>query len=370
MQFSRRHDDDDDIQVIVPSSTLFSYHNINYHEDDGDVVVIPSLSPRTDRHSDTEVEDLGFFESYESSTWEKHKGDKIKPKPSRITPRSRTNSDKLKSKSETDIAGGKRLVSQKQFHQKSHFVRARYPSHLGHPDVPAKTLSGTVHGRKYKVPSTFCPPTRYSREARIMDDRIRRDKNRPWPKPPKYDPRPRKRDAATECDILKLVKTLDIGTQNVPLQSTIASQATKPMQDNFTQLSVRQKEKAIQAPGPPMVSTAVQNVPSTRNKLVSTPYRVMYFPHLMVTEDVGVQTTTSSAPSSDEGPVKVIRPTTPNKNHFYYEDDFESDSSSDSDDDIPVVSYLPDNTDETTVSYVPTPSSTTSTRRNTFTSYK
>ena len=254
-----RSDDGDDIQVIVPGSKSLLYHNINYHDDSDDIIIIPNLSarsPRTDRHSDTEVEDQGFFESYESSTWERHDDDGVRLKLARSRSSGRSRSSQLATKLEADIPGGKRLVSQKQFHRKSNFVRARYPSHLVNHDVQRPSTAHR-HGAKYNVPSSFRPTTRYNREPRLMDTKERKDKNRPWPKPPQYDPRPKKKNAATECEILKLVETMDIGTQNVPVQKTTGSQATKWMTNSSTQYPrVKLREKAIQAPGVRTMETA------------------------------------------------------------------------------------------------------------------
>ena len=185
--------DYDEVQVIVPGSKLFSYHNISYHDDSDDIIVIPNTSPRSSRYSDTEVEDQGFFDSYESSTWERHGEDGVKLRPSGPRSLNRTRSNQLDSKSETNLQGGKRLVSQKQFHKKSNFVRARYPSHLVAQEKQ-RPSTANKHGKKYNVPSSFCPTTRYSREPRLMDTQERKDKNRPWPKPPQYDPRPKKKN--------------------------------------------------------------------------------------------------------------------------------------------------------------------------------
>ena len=353
--------DHDEVQVIVPGSKLFSYHNINYHDDSEDIIIIPNLSPntsprsqRSDRYSDTEIEDQGFFESYESSRWERHGEDGVRLKPANSRSLSRTRSNHLITKSEVDLHGGKRLVSQKQFHKKSNFVSARYPSHL---DSPEKLRPSTAHkhGKKYNVPSSFCPATRYNREPRLMDTKERKDKNRPWPKPPQYDPRPKKKNVATECEILKLVQTMDIGTQNVPIQKTTGSQATKWMANSSTQYPrVKLHEKSVQAPGVKTVDTAIQNVPTMKNKFAETPIKIMYYPHLMVTEDVGIQC--ASSESSGEIPILHVTPSTPisdPKNQ--YEDDFDSDtdSSSDSDEeDIPVISYVPDEEGIPTLSYL------------------
>ena len=343
--------DNDDVQVIVPGSKLFSYHNINYHDDSEDIIIIPNLSPntsprspRSDRYSDTEIDDQGFFESYESSTWEKHGEDGVRLKPA-------------KTKSEADLRGGKRLVSQKQFHKKSNFVRARYPSYL---DSQEKLRPSTAHkhGKKYNVPSSFCPATRYNREPRLMDTKERKDKNRPWPKPPQYDPRPKKKNVATECEILKLVQTMDIGTQNVPIQRTTGSQATKWMTNSSTQYPrVKLREKGIQAPGVKTVETGIQNVPRMKNKFVETPIKIMYYPHLMVTEDIGIQC--ASSESSGDIPILHVTPSTPiSDRHNQYENDFDSDTddSSDSEEDIPVISYIPDEEGVPTLSYLSVPS--------------
>lgn len=357
--------DDDDIQVIVPGSKLFSYHNINYHDDSEDIIIIPNLSsmtsprsPRSDRYPDTEIEDQGFFESYESSTWERHCEDGLRLKPAKSRSPSRTRSNHLVTKSEADLHGGKRLVSQKQFHKKSNFVRARYPSHL---DSQEKFRPSTAHkhGKKYNVPSSFCPATRYNREPRLMDTKERKDKNRPWPKPPQYDPRPKKKNVATECEILKLVQTMDIGTQNVPIQKSTGSQATKWMINSSTQYPrAKLREKGIQAPGVKTAETAIQNVPRMKNKFVETPIKIMYYPHLMVTEDIGIQCTSSE--SSCDIPILHVTPSTPvAKPNNKYEDDFDSDTdgSSDSEDeDIPVISYIPDEEGVPTLSYFSVPS--------------
>ena len=354
--------DYDDIQVIVPGSKSLSYHNINYHADSDDIIIIPNLSPRsprTERYSDTEVEDQGSFESYESSTWERHGEDGVKLKPARSRSSDRTRSSYLATKSEADIQGGKRLVSQKQFHKKSNFVRARYPSHLANCNFQ-RPSTAHKHGAKYNVPSSFRPATRYNREPRLMDTKERKDKKRPWPKPPQYDPRPKKKNVATECEILKLVETMDIGTQNVPVQKTTGSQATKWMTNSSTQYPrAKLREKGIQAPGVRTMETATQNVPRMKNKFVETPIKAMYYPHLMVTEDVGIQC--SSSGSSDDVPILHIQPSTPStENNNQYDDDFDSDTntddSSDSDDDIPVISYRPDD-GVPTLSHLPSPTS-------------
>ena len=167
----------------------------------------------------------------------------------------------------------------------------------------------------------------------------------------------RKRIFSTQCDILKLVKTMDIGTQNVPLQKTIGSQATKRMINSFTQYPrPKLREKGIQAPGVKTTETGTQNVPKTRNKFVETPINAMYYPHLMVTEDIGIQCTSSE--SSEDLPVLHVQPSTPSSDpNNRYEEDFDSDTddSSDSDEDIPIISYIPDEDGVPTLSYLPKP---------------
>lgn len=334
---------DDDIQVIVPATNM--YHSINYHADNDAIIVVPSWSPRSNRHSDTEVEDQGFFESYES--WRSKDGIKLKSPRSSSREKSRST---LASKSEADISGGKRLVSQKQFHKKSSFIRARYPARLATQDANGQPFPARGHTQKHKVPSSFSPATRYSREPKLMDGRNRGDKNRPWPKPPKYDPRPKKKNVATECDILKLVQTMDIGTQNVPLQRSTASQATKWMTNSSTQCSrPRRKDRAVQTPTVKTSDLAVQNVPSTKNKFVESRINTVYFPHRMVTEDTAIQCSSSTTSGSEETPRLQILPSTPvPENTIFYEDDFDSDSSTDSED-IPVLSFLPDSSEENKV---------------------
>ena len=80
----------------------------------------------------------------------------------------------------------------------------------------------------------------------------------------------------------------------------------------------------------------------------------------MMTEDVGIQCASSSL---IDKPVVYIQPGTPSKdNQDEYEDDFTSDSSesddssnADSDDNIPIISYEPDQEVIPTISYLSVP---------------
>ncbi len=343
-------DPDDDIQIIVPPQGQSHFHRIQYHHDhdDDDIIVIPTASPRSvtiEHHSDTE--DLGFYESYDISTWDQYEEDESRLRVRRSRSLSRPRSGFVRSDSWNDQYGGKRLTSQKQFHKQSNFVRARYPSNMVKSDRRRPTTANDTQ-KKYKVPSSFRPTTRYSREPRIMDGRWKEPKIKPWPKPPKYDPRPRKKNVSTECEILRMVETLDIGTQNVPIQKTTPSQATAWMTNSSTQYPrIRQKEKGIQAPGVKTKETAVQSAPIMKNKFVETPLNALYYPHLMVTETVGTQCSGSYKDHETDAPIlHVGQRSTPDPGE--YEDNFDSSSSSESSEDeentvespkTPTISY-------------------------------
>ena len=69
----------------------------------------------------------------------------------------------------------------------------------------------------------------------------------------------------------------------------------------------------------------------------------------MVTEDTAIQCSSSTTSGSEETPRLQILPSTPvPENTIFYEDDFDSDSSTDSED-IPVLSFLPDSSEENKV---------------------
>ena len=338
-------DPDDDIQIIVPPQGQSNFHRIQYHHDhdDDDIIVIPTASPRSvtiEHHSDTE--DLGFYESYDISTWDQYEEDESRLRVRRSRSLGRPRSGYIRSDSWNDQYGGKRLTSQKQFHKQSNFVRARYPSNMVKTDRRRPTTAHDTQ-KRYKVPSSFRPTTRYSREPRIMDGRWKEPKIKPWPKPPKYDPRPRKKNVSTECEILRMVETLDIGTQNVPIQKTTPSQATAWMTNSSTQYPrIRQRDKGIQAPGVKTKDTAVQSVPIMKNKFVETPLNALYYPHLMVTENVGVQCS-GSYKNDDEkdAPILHVHPDGSTPDSAGYEDDFDSSSSSQSSDDEENISESP-----------------------------
>ena len=153
-------------------------------------------------------------------------------------------------------------------------MRARYPVQM-HTDKFAKQKQA------FKPPASLCPPSRYGKEARIIKKNTKtssKKTTRQWQEVPRYPPKAR--HAYTECDILKLVETLELGVQCNPIIKDSAAQCTVTMTDNCTQYpKVRRKNCTVQTESKEFVTTGVQSCVEMRSRMVETSHRrVLYLP--------------------------------------------------------------------------------------------
>lgn len=173
---------------------------------------------------------------------------------------------------------GHKLTS-KAFHR-SYYIRARYPTQL-HIDKYAKVKQNS------RLPSCLCPPSRYGKEPRSVVTKPKRKPLKRWPEAPRYPPKAR--HASTECEILRLVETLDLGVQCSAVQQDASVQCVARMADTATQYPrQRVKTLATQTVSKQQCSIAIQNTPTMRSRMVETSTRILYFPEIN-TAHAGVQ---------------------------------------------------------------------------------
>ena len=188
-----------------------------------------------------------------------------------------------------DKGGKGRNLTNREFHRPSTFVRARYPTKF-HGDKIKTTEESRVKEAAMKLPPSFRPRTRYGKEARVVSDSHKRSSLRPWPTPPTYPLKPRVKDMSVDCHILRMVETMDIGTQNVPLVTSKQSQSGNPTREAYTQYPrVRRQEVGL---NPMEIQTShqgIQSVPDTKNAMVETSVSIMFYPNVVITEDRGTQ---------------------------------------------------------------------------------
>ena len=175
-----------------------------------------------------------------------------------------------------------------RFHRGFNYIRGRYPSQMHGAD------KGTPRGKNptFRPPASFCPPSRYAREARVQSAKDREGKAKKWREPPVYPPRQKVKDVGVDCEILRLVETLDIGSQAVAATADVACQRPLPMVDAAVQYPrTRRRDCGTQASQPKTQSTAVQHAAQTRNVMVETCQRLIYHPNnFVVTDEKQTQT--------------------------------------------------------------------------------
>lgn len=165
-----------------------------------------------------------------------------------------------------------RMLSRRQF-QQSAVIRYRYPSKF-HDSSSGQQQKQ----RRANVPASLCPPSRYAKEPKLQTDKGRRKGERRWPQPPLYPPKAR--HVGTECEIIKMVDKMEIGVQATPKISSVLCQCAPPMSDSSTQYPRKKVRHVGVQLSRECKDQGTQNVRPTKNKMVETSVRVLYFPEV------------------------------------------------------------------------------------------
>lgn len=146
-------------------------------------------------------------------------------------------------------------------------VKARYP--LRFHSKNGKSCHNM--GKQHKLPSSFCPPSKYGREARKQYCTWRQKKCIKWPTPPTYSPK------------IKLMETSDSQTQHCVEVVDSCVQAGVKTIDTSVQHRPRTHDKHIGTRNIVSLDQGCQaNPPEKKNKMVETTHRIvcpMYQPY-------------------------------------------------------------------------------------------
>ena len=178
-------------------------------------------------------------------------------------------------------------------HRPSMFIPARYAAKFN-KGSDQKPTNKKAKNAALKLPPSLSVRSRYGREAMLIGDRGKRSTLKQWPTPPIYPPKPKVRDFAVDCQIMRFVEKVDTGTQNVPIMKTKQAQMGLPRKDMASQYPrIRKKDIGLDPKELLTKSQCIQIVPETRNAMVETSVSVMYHKGLTITEDQGCQTMVS-----------------------------------------------------------------------------